>query len=1365
MAATRRCPTCHAEFSPEELVAGSCPACLMKLALANRGSRGQAPPATPPQRIGPYNLLTRLGEGGMGEVFLAEQDPPLRRRVAIKIIKTGMASREVLARFDLERQALALMDHPGIAAVLDAGATPDGRPYFAMEYVDGVPITEYCTRHGLDTRRRVKLFLQVCAAVQHAHQKGIIHRDLKPSNVLVTEVDGQPVPKVIDFGIAKATAQHLAEQTLFTQLGMLVGTPEYMSPEQADLRGVDIDTRTDIYALGVILYEMLTGALPFDATALRAAGLAEMHRVIREEEPPRPSLRVTTARRAGAGGTPSTVLAHELRGDLDWITLKALEKDRARRYASASEMGADVERYLADEPVVASPPSAGYRLGKTLRRHRAAVLAVAAVLVTLAGGLAVATTMYKRAEAARVEAEHQRQAADRKSYVATLTAADLLIRNSQTAEARTRLAQVPPGSRGWEWRYLFTESDSSLAALGSGGGAVISLEFTPDGSRLVWVGDLGVLRGADAATFQPDERMRRPIDVGDRPESVVAVTRDGTRYLSMPWVVPVHGVMHLRVTGKPEGREPTPADVPNMRIYVSARMVQGYSAASGPLSGPPALPVAERTLSLQPLGRDATTTHIVLPALGVSGPIAPSITILDPRIPGKERHLGFFIVDRYPHDIRNESGRALATFSGRQGSVLSAAFSADGRRVVTWSWDNVLMVWDSTSGALVARLAGHRDGITRVAVDRTGSRVASASHDGTIRLWSVGSAGGPRVMAGHDGSVLSVAISADGSQVASGGADRTARLWTLDGQPAGILKGHTGEVTAVAFSPDGRRVATGSADQTIRVWDAGTSRSVGELRGHTAEVTALTFNPDGSRIASGSADGTVRVWDARRLRFVPPDPALPAAMQTGGVPDGTVDLDPGTGRVVAGAPGPAVLSWSLDAPERFAIMGETRRSGRGSPSQEVTTDLVVVAPGGRRAVSRTNEGRVTLWSLDTAKAEADLAPAGTANTGLTFSPDGARVALISSKDRTITVRPIGAGPSLVIHTGPVLWEGPQFSADGRVLGTQAPHAVAIWDAARGTLIREIRVVDAEVMAFRLSPDASRIVVGSVNGWIRVFEVASGATLATRAAEGPGIAWPLAFDRTGSRLVTADEQGRVRVWDPSSLDLLLQLDLDARSSSRASFTPDGNELVLLADDGTAVRFDARRAQETTVREVVHLRAGAHELSGDARAALHGDRSLAEPVREEALRRVAALGDDPVALADNALFLARNPGQRPEDYQRAVRLAEAAVREVPQNARYVDYLGLALYRVARYREAVAAFRRAEALRGGPDLPGLIFLPLAFDRLGEHAQAKAAANRIDTYMDSRDQGSWSTFEEDWWVEYQEAAKASAGPAAGRR
>ena len=417
-----KCPKCQSNNPDTQQYCGECGTQLKPVNTETRTLRTPAKDSTIGEIVSEkYKLLEELGSGGMGVVYKAEQLKPVKRSVALKIIKLGMDTRQVVARFETERQALAVMDHPNIAKVFDGGTTETGRPYFVMELIRGVPITEYCDKHKLTTRERLELYIQVCQAVQHAHQKGVIPRDLKPSNILVVVQEDKPIPKIIDFGIAKATEHSLTEKTLFTEQGQLIGTPEYMSPEQAEMSGLDVDTRTDIYSLGVILYELLVGVLPFDPKTFREAGFGEIQRIIREIDPPKVSTRLSSL-----GDTQTSIAKHrktdpnslhkQLKGDLDWITVKAMAKDRTQRYASASELTSDIERYLKHEPIIAGRPSATYRLKKYIRRHKvgvaAAALVILAMIIGITGtsiGLMKATKAEKKA---REEAETAQQVSD-----------------------------------------------------------------------------------------------------------------------------------------------------------------------------------------------------------------------------------------------------------------------------------------------------------------------------------------------------------------------------------------------------------------------------------------------------------------------------------------------------------------------------------------------------------------------------------------------------------------------------------------------------------------------------------------------------------------------------------------------------------------------------------------------------------------------------------------------------------------------------------------------------------------------------------------------------------------------------------------
>jgi serine/threonine protein kinase len=429
-----------AHDAPDELSQQNKPAAVTTVKL----EPADAPDEAVGQTLGRYKLLERVGEGGCGVVYVAEQTEPVRRRVALKVIKLGMDTKAVVARFEAERQALAMMDHPNIAKVLDAGTTETGRPYFVMELVRGIRITDYCDQSQLSTKERLELFIKVCQAIQHAHQKGIIHRDIKPSNILVTLHDGVPVPKVIDFGIAKATEGRLTEATVYTQLHQFIGTPAYMSPEQAEMSGLDVDTRSDIYSLGVLLYELLAGSTPFDGQELMSQGIDAMRKTIREKEPPRPSTRLATLKgeelttTAKQRSADKGKLMHDLKGDLDWIVMRCLEKDRTRRYDTATGLAADIKRHLNNEPVVARPPSTAYRFQKAFRRNKLSFLAGAAVAVALVLGIIASTWQSVRATRAKHEAMSAREAAVASEQKALAAQANEVKLREQADSARQR---------------------------------------------------------------------------------------------------------------------------------------------------------------------------------------------------------------------------------------------------------------------------------------------------------------------------------------------------------------------------------------------------------------------------------------------------------------------------------------------------------------------------------------------------------------------------------------------------------------------------------------------------------------------------------------------------------------------------------------------------------------------------------------------------------------------------------------------------------------------------------------------------------------------------------------------------------------
>jgi len=1417
MESVSRCRTCGKALTDAAGPPGICSVCLSLADSATIDSSSRdagAPVRQPtqdghPQRIGPYRILKVLGQGGMGVVYLAEQEHPIRRQVALKVIKRGMDTSEVVARFESERQALAVMNHENIARVFDAGATDEGRPFFAMEYVPGVPLIEYCDQQRLSNADRLALFVKVCGAIQHAHQKGIIHRDLKPSNVLVTGDAGHAVPKVIDFGIAKATDRSAADETAFTQYGALVGTPEYMSPEQASMGAEEVDTRTDIYSLGVMLYELLVGVLPFEPDVLRRAGFGEILRIVREVEPPKPSTRVSTLGATAADlarrrNTDAPALSRQLRGDLDWIVLKAIEKDRARRYASASELAADIERHMTDEPVVASPPSPGYRLKKAVRRHRVAVLAGAAIVASLLVGLVTATTMYvqaqrarleadrqralaehqtgvaqtmyaraetsraeadkqrgvavkqtgvaqemyARSESARLDAETQRGIAEARSYASNIAAASALLKASRREEALGRLSLAPPALRGWEWNYLYAQFDMSLACLDGDGGSITSLQYTPDGARVIWTSTLGVVRAAA-------RRGYRRVDLGipkpASPESVIAITSDASRYVVAPWTspLPVAPALFIYTPGKPPDRRPDAADVPNVRFYAAARTVGGYPVGVTPYRLPPEVPVPRRTLTVRSVAPGPPLASLVLPSLGVSAPTTLAAVPASSGIAADARALSLVRAGR--GGIEFGQGLLLSRYGGTAGSVVSGVFSQDGRRAAFWSWDNVLTVWDVATGVRLAAQSGHTDGISRVVFDPEGTSVASASADGTIRVSPV-AGGDPLVLKGHDGAVTSIAFSPDGRHLVSGGADRTVRVWDRLGRTTGVLRGHQLGVTAVAWSPDGRSIASGAADGFIRLWDVTGMRQRDVLEGHLARVAALAFSPDSRELASGSVDGWVRIWNANRQSLVRPDNTVAADHVT----NLFAQSAGGNREITATETSGALLWWPIDAPARVTTLGG---GSPGTTLRQRTTAVsaLAITDDGRRAASATQDGVVRVWTLDSSGAATDLrrgpapgsgsagaSPApvtagrSTSPTPLTaarsiaasiaanaartvesvsISQDGSRVAA-RFQDQKLILWSVDGKSQFEIDPGAGEILGTTFSPDGRRLAAGVERSLRIWDTATGRLVHSIEVSSAAVLPTTFSRDGRWLAAGYRDERIRVFDAATGRLAATWLGSGLGTAIALAFNAAGTRVAAVYVGGSVVVWDTTAQQPLLQVDVPM--AAEAAFADGDTRIRVRANDGSVTLLDGRPTYDYSADELVRRLFQECDSSAEVVERIRQDRTLTPALRTSAEARALARGDfadRQWAVAEN---LAGRAGQPVRDYRRALTYADTAAAMMPAHPQPIEARGMALYRLGRLEESVAAFRRAVELRGGPDLVDLAFLQMALVRLGRTEEA---------------------------------------------
>ncbi len=749
--------------------------------------------------IGRYKLLEKIGEGGFGVVYRAEQREPVRRHVAVKVIKLGMDTRSIVARFEAERQALALMDHPGIARVFDGGATPTGRPFFVMEMVRGVRITDYCQANQLSLQERLTLFIQLCHAIQHAHQKGVIHRDIKPSNVLVTVQDGKPVPKVIDFGVAKAIEEPLTAKTVLTNFHAFIGTPAYTSPEQAEMTGADVDTRSDIYSLGVLLYELLTGVTPFDAKELTQSGLDGMRRMIKEVEPPKPSTRLSRM----VAGSPANPLKILLDRDLDWIVMKCLEKDRTRRYETARELAADLQRYLDQEPVLARPQSTAYRLQKALRRHRTAFIAAAAILIAVVAGITVSVWQALRATRAERVAQQGRQTeqmlrhtaerereralqsqerAELNEYVADINLAHQSILAGNLARATELLAKHRnTGSQRFEWRYLWhaaqgndhqvvaREASSILSLVTSSAWTVVGLQ---DSVRIYDAKTGSLVKTLPKSGFSVALSPAGLLATASMTSVRVWRTSDWTEAYSLP----EHSAP---VAFSPDGRWLAAISPGGMRVYSGS---DGKLVAEIPDSMPPfAFSWRGDVIAVD------TRQGIVLKDVET----ARTLRLL-------ERSEGTFTDPRMRHM------NALA-FSPDGNSVVAA------RNVLREGGLFVLDVWSSATGEKVANLPTTRDAVEHagllsgVAFAPNGQLLASGSHDHSIRLWDLGSRQCVERLYGNPSEVWAVAFSADGRGVLSGGKDGTVRLWPTNSASRERL--YQGSWRPIKFSKDGRVLA------------------------------------------------------------------------------------------------------------------------------------------------------------------------------------------------------------------------------------------------------------------------------------------------------------------------------------------------------------------------------------------------------------------------------------------------------------------------------------------------------------------------------------------------------------------------------
>jgi len=1004
-----------------------------------------------------YKVLEPIGEGGMGTVWLAQQTEPVRRKVALKLIKPGMDTKEVVARFSAERQALALMDHPNISKVLDGGVTDQGRPFFVMELVRGTPITEYCDRARLAVRDRLGLFVQVCQAVQHAHQKGVIHRDVKPSNVLVTEQDGKPVAKVIDFGVAKAVGQQLTANTVYTRLMQLVGTPLYMSPEQAQLSAVDVDTRADIYSLGVILYELLIGTTPFDQERLKTAGHDEIRRIIREEEPIRPSTRLSTLGQAAETvsskrGSDARKLSALCRGELDWIVMKSLEKDRNRRYETVSALAQDVQRYLNDEPVLACPPSFGYRLGKFLRRNKGPVLAAALVLLALVSGAIglVFGLMWRHAEQARklsidaqhgetrakLEAEEARERLAAVEYGRAMQIAHQEWWDNNVAATLALLESTRADLRGWEWNYVNRLGHAELVAFREHTDTVNSPSFSPDGSKIVTASHDHTARVWNTSTGT--EILKIP-----HPDAVISASfsSDGSLLLT-GCVDHVARIWDAR-TGAEVEKLPHPDAV--------------ISASFSPDRERVATASHDRITRVW----DVRTKTVVL-TLKHTQPVSSVLFSPD----GSK--LVTACGDQTAQVWDAKTGVEVLTLRGHTGSVRSASFSPDGARLLTGSLDRTARVWDAKTGTETLTLR-HTDAVLSASFSPDGLRLVTATHDRTARVWDAKTGVEILVLRGHTGSVKAAAFSPDGSRLVTASVDRTARVWNAKTGAEGLtLEGHTGQVWPASFSRDGSRLITAGVDGTARLWDVKTRAEVLKLK-HTHAVYGSSFSPAGSRVVTASHDNLARVWDARTGNEI-----LVLRGHTGSVRSAT--FSPDGSKVVTASHDRTARVWDARTGAELLMLNHTD-----------TVQSASFSPDGSRLVTTGSDRIARVWDVHTGAEVVAFRGHTAAVLSVSFSRDGSRI-VTGSFDRTARVWDAKTGAELLIlqgHGGPI-WSA-SFSPDDLRVATAGSidRTVRLWDARTGVAVLTLKHTDT-VQSATFSPDGLRLVT-SAGATVRIWD--------------------------------------------------------------------------------------------------------------------------------------------------------------------------------------------------------------------------------------------------------------------------------------
>ncbi len=1093
-------------------------------------------------RLGDVTIVTVVGQGGMGAVYEAIQDIP-RRTVAVKVMRAGVLSAAAARRFEHETQVLGRLNHPGIARIYSAGmaAGPEGAfPYFVMEFVEQArPLTAAAAERDMSLRDRVDLFRQVCQAVAHGHQKGVIHRDLKPGNILV---DATGRPKIIDFGVARSTDSDVAMTTLHTDAGQLIGTLQYMAPEQLAGAAADVDVRADVYALGMVLHELLTGRPPYDVSGRH---LYEAARIVMETDP-----------------SAISATDPQLRGDLATIVGTCLAKERDRRYASATELEADLARYLRGEPIAARRPGLVESLVRLARRHRLAAVATAGVLATLVAGVVGASVFAVQANRERAEAIRARERADaagreavEQFYVANLRALRAAIDERNFRLARRTYAQnraLVGESLPLELRLLGARLDEALVVLDMEGRAVDGLAYSPDGGTLgaasftqsgydeEGVYSPGLLRlharfdgttrrAGELRFFSVDDRLRyapkpactdawvawwRSASRGRRAASdpIVATSRDASRMARCGEDGRIHVVARA-------GVDPD--------VILADRRGDVVTATFNAPGDRIAIQDAAHTLRLW---NTRSGDAVVLPG-DTDGRVesfqfSPDGGRLGMLVTHRDRSMGLVV-----HDAA--SGRRLCTIAQTKTPARSLfqrfAFSVDGSRIVRSAPDNAAEIWDATSGTLAGTLRGHGAEVTAVAFTEDGGQLVSGAANGHIRVWDVARLAGIRDLPGHDAAILTVAFRGDGETFASGSQDGTVRVWSrTQRESLAVLPGLHG-LNAVAFSPDGNLLATaprGTAD--VELWNPRCVERVRSLRGPGTTVSQVVFSPDGGLVAAASGQavggGEVRIWATD------------------------------TGDLVTTLAGHA----------------------RGRVSMQFS-------PDGGRLLTTCGDHTVNVWEARTGRRIAALAVGkkeSLVGTNAVFGLDGTRI--------TYTTRDLfDAATGAVAHTGSPLGlvSCQATSPDGRTLATGVAFgSVYLTDWAAGMRRHALDGHTGAVRAITFSPDGSHVATGSLDGTARLWDVVTGACIHTFIGHEGGVETVI-VSPDGRRLVTAATDGTVRIWDVARGHELLALPNQTECPTAISLSPDGTCLVAAAPDGTVRAWGLSNADVTRNRQAV------------------------------------------------------------------------------------------------------------------------------------------------------------------------------------